>query len=245
MNSSKLPKTDATEEFAKFSQSHELTDFQNELEADAAVFVRSVPMAYADFTLESVDKILGVTAQPADLFPALTPLDVPAWLRDVLARGLEMSLLSEKARGEFIVAPILLASRELTHDVIAIFSGQRLDVDPERGLVGECDFILAATPPIPLLRAPRVTIVQAKKNDLEAAVAQCVAQMVAARLFNERAGNLSSRIFGCVTTGDAWQFLRLEPAAVSIDRARYYIDNVGIILAALQALIRQGPVTTH
>jgi hypothetical protein len=245
MNSPKLPKTDSTGDLARFWHGHGPADFQNELEAGAPILVPSIPMAYADFTLETVDKILGIAAQPADLFPGLTPLDVPAWLRDVLAKGLDMSLLSEKARSEFIVAPILLASRELSHNAIAIYSGQRLDVDPDHGLVGECDFILAATPPVPLLRAPLATIVEAKKNDIEAGLGQCVAQMVGARLFNEKAGKFSAHVFGCVTTGEAWQFLRLETAAVSIDRARYYIDNVGIILAALQALIRQGPVRTH
>src|SRR4051794_41064842 len=124
-------------------------------------------MAYTDFTLQAVEERLGVTAQPADLFPGLAPLPVPAWLRDLLARGMQLALLSEKARSEFIVGPILLASRELSHDAVAIYSGQRLDVDPERGLVGECAFILAATPPVPLLRAPAVTIVEAKKNDIE------------------------------------------------------------------------------
>ena len=197
-------------------------------------------MSYADFTLESVDKILGVTPQPADLFPSLAPLSVPGWLREVLAKGMQLSLLSEKARSEFIVVPILLASRELSHDAVAIYSGQRLDVDPEQGLVGECDFILAATPPLPLLRAPLVTIVEAKKNDIEGGLGQCVAQMIAARLFNEQAGKASFQIFGCVTTGEDWQFLRLETAAVSIDRARYYIDNVGAILAVLQAMIGEA-----
>ena len=48
--------------------------------------------------------------------------------------------------------------------MLAIFSGQRLDVDPERSLVGECDFILALTDPVPRLRAPIVTVVEAKKS---------------------------------------------------------------------------------
>jgi hypothetical protein len=64
--------------------------------------------------------------------------------------------------------------------------------------------------------------------------------MIAARLFNEKTGKASAQVFGCVTTGEDWQFLRLEPAAVSIDRTRYYIDNVGGILAVLQAIISKA-----
>ncbi|MBI1914746.1 MAG: hypothetical protein HYS12_08420 [Planctomycetes bacterium] len=196
-------------------------------------------MSYTEFTLEKAEKILGVSAQPVHLFPSLSPVAVPAWLRDTLTRGMELALLSEKARSEFIVVPILLACREQSGNAVAIYSGQRLDVRQEQGLVGECDFILAATPPVPVLRAPLVTIVEAKKNDIEGGLGQCVAQMVAARLFNEQEGAVPPHLYGCVTTGEAWQFLRLDHPAVLIDRARYYIDNVGGILAAWQEIIKK------
>jgi hypothetical protein len=75
---------------------------------------------------------------------------------------------------------------------------------------------------------------------VEAGLGQCVAQMVAARLFNERAGEPPRPVFGCVTTGEVWQFLRLEDSAVTIDRGRLFIDNVGGILAALQVIVTRS-----
>jgi hypothetical protein len=194
-------------------------------------------MAYNEFTLERVEKQLGVTVQPDDLFATLEPLPVPDWLREALERGMDLALLSEKARSEFIVCPILLTSRELSHHAIAIYSGQRLDVQPEQGLVGECDFILAASPPVPVLRSPLVTIVEAKKNDIELGLGQCIAQMVGARIFNERGSHAVSQVFGCVTTGETWQFLRLDGPIVGIDRRRYYINQVGLLLAVWQSVI--------
>jgi hypothetical protein len=153
---------------------------------------------------------------------------------------MQLTLVSEKARSEFIVSPILLACRELTGGVLAIFSGQRLDVDAARGLQGECDFILALTDPVPRLRAPIVTVVEAKKNDIEAGLGQCVAQMVAARDYNEREGAGLPVGYGCVTTGEAWQFLRLNGADVTIDRGRLYIDNVGAILSAFTVIVARS-----
>jgi hypothetical protein len=197
-------------------------------------------MAFSEFTLESVERSLGITTQEADLFPAAAPAPVPEWLPGWLARGTRLALISEKARSEFIVVPILLAARELCADRLAIYSGQRLDVDPERGLVGECDFILAVGPAVPPLRAPVATVVEAKKNDVEAGLGQCIAQMVAARRFNEAAGRAAAPVYGCVTTGETWQFLRLaEPVAV-LDRKRYYLDNVGGILGVLQAIVGEA-----
>src|SRR5207302_1413993 len=81
-----------------------------------------VGMAYGDFTLERVEKELGVFAQPADLFPTAPPVAVPAWLREALDRGMLLALLSEKARSEFIVAPVLLTARELSGNRVAIYS---------------------------------------------------------------------------------------------------------------------------
>jgi hypothetical protein len=153
---------------------------------------------------------------------------------------MQLALVSEKARSEFIVGPILLACRELAGGALAIFSGQRLDVDPARGLQVECDFILALTDPVPRLRAPLVTVVEAKKSDVEAGLGQCVAQMVAARDYNECEGAQLAMLHGCVTTGEAWQFLQLASADVTIDRGRLYIDNGGAILAVVGAIVSRG-----
>lgn len=203
-------------------------------------------MAYNDFTLESAESTLGLTAQPGDLFPGLTPVPVPGWLHDLLDRGRQVAaLVSEKARSEFLVVPVLLAAREFATVPLAIYSGQRLDVDPKQGLVGECDYILALTPPLPRLRAPLVAILEAKKGDVEAGLGQCVAQMAGARLFNERTGEPRRAVYGCVTTGEVWQFLRLDETTLVIDRGRLFIDNVGGILAVWQAIIGRvsGPTS--
>jgi hypothetical protein len=151
---------------------------------------------------------------------------------------MRLALVSEKARSEFIVAPILLAVRELSGERVAILSGQRLDVDPGRRLVGECDFLLALSDPVPRLRAPVLTVVEAKKNDIEAGLGQCVAQMVAAQVYNERSGQALPAVYGCVTTGEDWQFLRLAGPVATIGQGRLYIDNVGGILAALLACVQ-------
>jgi hypothetical protein len=194
-------------------------------------------MAYSEFNLESVERSLGVSIQEADLFPGRPVAPIPEWLPGQMARGTRLALISEKSRSEFIVVPVLLAARELSADRLAIFSGQRLDVDAARGLVGECDFILAVGPAVPPLRVPIATVVEAKKNDVEAGLGQCVAQMVAAREFNAAAGRPAGPVFGCVTTGETWQFLRLEGATALLDRQRLYLDNVGGILGVLREVV--------
>ena len=197
-------------------------------------------MSYSDFTLETAQLLLGISTAPGNVFGDLAPVLPPNWLSDTLNRGTSLSLISEKARSEFIVAPLLLAARELSENAIAIYSGQRLDVNPARGLTGECDFMLTVAPPVLPLRAPIVTLVEAKKNDIENGLGQCVAQMVGARLFNESSGQKDAPIFGCVTTGEVWQFLKLDGALAVLDERRFYLDNPGLILAALLFVIAEG-----
>src|SRR5262249_7549363 len=201
-------------------------------------------MPYADFTLETVEPAFGLTIQPGELFPGLNPIAVSPWLQETLDRGRAFAaLVSEKARSEILVVPVLLAAQEFATTEMSLYSGQRLDVDPARGLAGECDYILALAPPLPRLRAPIIVVLEAKKADVEAGLGQCVAQMVGLQLFNERAGEPPRPISGCVTSGEVWQFLRLQEAAVLIDRDRLFIDNVGGILTALRAIVSGAAAT--
>lgn len=191
-------------------------------------------MAYSDFTLENVEQRLGLTLLPGNLFPNLVGVTPPTWLVDVIARNrTHFPLVNEKSRSEVYVAPILTAAAEMGVGPITIFSGHRLDADAPRGLVGECDFIVARTPPLPRLRAPVLTVVEAKKADIELGLAQCVAQMEGAMLFN-RAAEINLPIFGCVTSGEVWQFLRRDDTAISIDDRRYFATELGLLLAALR-----------
>ncbi len=104
-------------------------------------------------------------------------------------------------------------------------------------------FLLAPTQPLPASRVPLVIVVEAKRHDIESGIWQCIAQMVGARLFNERAGRPLDAIYGCVTNGDVWQFLRLVGQTAGIDRRRYYLDNVGTIVAVFQFILAHAATT--
>ena len=62
--------------------------------------------------------------------------------------------------------------------------------------------------------------------------------MVAAQLFNEQQGNSIKTIYGAVTIGTIWQFLKLEKQVISIDLSEYYIKDVKKILGILSSAIK-------
>lgn len=58
--------------------------------------------------------------------------------------------------------------------------------------------------------------------------------MVAAQYFNRREGQPIDAIYGAVTTGEIWKFLKLTDTTVAIDLTDYYIlPNLNQILGML------------
>ena len=94
-------------------------------------------------------------------------------------------------------------------------------------------------PELLIINAPVVTIVEAKKENINAGLGQCVAEMIAARMFNEREGNNIQTIYGTVTTGTNWKFLKLINQVVEIDLTDYYINNIGKILGILSSIVME------
>ena len=199
-------------------------------------------MAYSEFDVVAAETKLGVQILVGAVFPPLVPVTVPSWLSDTLGRGNQLRVESEKARNEFIVAAILLAVRELSGNALAIFSGESFDVDRSAGLCGEVDFLLtlsqpSPSPSLPIIRAPVICIDEAKRQDIAGGIGQCIAQMVAAQRFNDRNGRPNARVYGCVTTGEDWQFLRLYESIITYDTGRLYRNDIGRILAAFLQVV--------
>ena len=193
-------------------------------------------MAYSDFTLAKVREVFGLsTKENRSLFADVAGIQPSDLLRQTLEENLPLAIAinSEKARSEFIIAPILSEVRRQLCYEVSLFSGTEFNVDANQGLTGFCDFILSRSPEQYFISVPVVTIIEAKNENIIAGLGQCVAAMVAAQLFNQKAGNYIESIYGCVTTGTAWKFLILQEKIVSIDSIEYYVKEVDRILGIL------------
>jgi len=196
-------------------------------------------MPYTEFNLSQAKKSFELIEHRSPLFADIKAIPSSDWLKEALTIGLELALStsSEKARSEFIITPILFELERKNNKQLAIYSGERLDVDKDKGLTGECDFILSKGAMTHSIQSPIFALVEAKKNDISLGLGQCVAQMVGATLYNQSENNHIKHIYGCVTTGEDWQFLRLQDKQLHIDNKRYYINEINIILAILQSIV--------
>ncbi len=105
----------------------------------------------------------------------------------------------------------------------------------DRGLRGVCDFVFSLSPLQSTVQAPVVAVVEAKNENLRSGLGQCAAEMLAAQTLNERRGSPLPAVFGVVTTGGDWKFLRLSGDELTLDLAEYQISQaervVGILLS--------------
>jgi len=79
---------------------------------------------------------------------------------------LALAIDTEKARSEFIIAPILIELRSILADGFGLFSGVEFDVDASRGLNGFCDFIPTRSRIQSVITAPVLAIAEAKNDNL-------------------------------------------------------------------------------
>jgi hypothetical protein len=193
-------------------------------------------MSYGQFSLEQIKSEFGITlAEKAGFFTEIPEKQYSQWLRETLEYNipLALSINSEKSRSEMIVAPILIEIRKQLNNQISLFSGKDFNVDAQKGLTGFCDFLISKSPEQLLIEAPIITLVEAKNDNLESGLAQCMAEMIAAQLFNQRHNQAIPVIYGGVTTGSLWRFMQLEEAVITIDLNEYFVGNTDKIIGIL------------
>ena len=204
-------------------------------------------MAYGDFTYPEVRERLKLRLAEQHLFASVVAIELNESFIETFHRGVELAIAigSEKAKSEFIIAPLLLELKKRALQPFGLFSGVEFNVDATRGLNGFCDFLLTASTMQTLIAAPVVAIVEAKNDLLRNGFGQCIAAMTAARDFNAKAGEAARIIYGVVTTGAAWKFMQIDGDVVTLEPTEYYLADLNHIFAVLMTMVGgHGAATT-
>lgn len=199
-------------------------------------------MAYSSYNLKRVVQQFGLTlSEQRGAFRLVAPCAPPESLLVRLAEKvpLAVAINTEKARSELIVAEILFELRQHFEQRISFFSGVEFDVDRKAGLTGFYDFLVSLSPQQLFVTAPVIALVEAKNDNLPAAFGQCLAEMVGAQRFNQNEGNQIGSLYGVVTSGVGWMFLRLQGTTVTVDLGECGIDQPERIFGILVAMIEQ------
>lgn len=198
-------------------------------------------MAFSDFDLKKVKAEFNLQiVENEDLFSDVEGMEISDFLATTLKQNVPLALAigTEKASSELIIINILLELKNRLN--VSFFSGIDFTVDKARGLNGFCDFIVSQSGEQLYLDTPILALVEAKNEKIISGLGQCIAEMIAAKIYNERDGKPVSPVYGAVTTGHVWKFLKMEENTVYIDIESYYIKTperiVGIFAHMVQPL---------
>jgi hypothetical protein len=125
---------------------------------------------------------------------------------------------------------------------IALFSGVDFNVDPSAELVGVCDFIFGRPPQLDYVAAPVMMITEAKNETIAGGFGQCAAELVAAQRFNAARNSDITTLYGCVTNGVEWKFMRLRDTTLDIDQTDYLIGDPDRILGIILHFVGLAPL---
>lgn len=205
-------------------------------------------MTYSDYTLESAVTEFGLTLTTSEsLFAEVPAVEVGAAVRYTLdtVGQLALRVNTEKARSEWLIAPVLGEVWVRARHTICLLSGVDFTVDRDSGLTGVVDFLIGKGPQVSFITAPVLAVVEGKNESIPSGQGQCVAEMVAAHRFNRRARNQIGTVYGVVTTGNNRLFHRLRGTEVAIDTREYLISEVGEVLGILLWIVGAHPVETR
>jgi hypothetical protein len=196
-------------------------------------------MAYRNFTFTALENNFGIQQSFRNLFGGkqIVPVTPSAYLIETLERRQYIPTKTEKARNEFIIAPILAEIKLRNKDKIQLFSGEELSADRKLKLNGEVDFVFVHHPNAAELRDPIFSVTEAKKGAIEDGWAQNAAQLYGARVFNQNHNNEIKDIYGAVSNGSDWQFLFLEGNTIFIDEKVYSVNELPHLLGILQYIV--------
>lgn len=198
-------------------------------------------MAYSDFTVTRIKKDFGIHLdEKGNHFGKIEPIKVSDFLRQQLGEGVPLASMmnTEKARSEQIISPVLMEARRQAGRSVSIFSGVEFNVDEKQGLKGNCDFLLSLSEEQLAVESPIVAVAEAKNDNFVLGYGQCLAEMIAAKLFNEGRGEKNQIIYGVVTTGTNWKFLKLMGDTALLDFEDYHISQPDRVVGILVAMLR-------
>jgi hypothetical protein len=161
-------------------------------------------------------------------FFEVEPLDPSSFFQERLQRLNEFFDLQSYEESKKLLIDAICEEAIYDCKHLKIWKGAQLADDTTSGYV---DYLIAARKRY--LESPFLCIVEAKKDDFEQGLAQCLVEMKACQA-NNRLIDRWLDILGIVTNGGSWQFYRLRMNGTVDETAVYSTGNMADLLGRLR-----------
>jgi len=115
---------------------------------------------------------------------------------------------------------------------LRIWKGASLEGDRASGYV---DYLIAERKRY--LEAPMLCIIEAKKDDFEQGLAQCLVEMQACQWINHKLGR-EIDVLGIVTNGTTWNFYKLVSSGQVYETAAHALGDLEVVLGWLHYIFQ-------
>jgi hypothetical protein len=163
---------------------------------------KSVEEVATKFDIEVADRTAFISEKKREILDVFLSM-ITKNLKD------DTSYINKFAVCDAIIRPILGIVAENYN--LKVWSHLSYNVDEEKGLVGEPDYLIAPKTKYGAMARPSLCIIEAKRDDFDQGWAQALSEMVASSLLG------ASICYGIVTTGAIWQFGKLNENVFVID----------------------------
>jgi hypothetical protein len=137
----------------------------------------------------------------------------------------------EEAKKLLIDAICDEAIDSFTH--LRIWKGAKLESDVASGFV---DYLIAERQRY--LTSPILCVVEAKKDNFEQGLAQCLVEMYACQ-WNNQKNHRTVDVFGITSNGSSWQFYRLTTTGEVFESPAYSTGDMELLIARLRLIFQQ------
>ena len=168
----------------------------------------------------------------------------PSQVFEIFSQRLQQNFdLKRTEEGKKLIIDLLFMEAIAPFPNLKIWKGGRLESDIA---TGEADYLV--TENIAYIATPMLCVVEAKKDDFEQGLAQCLMEMNACQWTNRRSNHNSDRssnlkknesleetidILGIVTNGGGWQFYKLTSDNQVYETQLYTLKNLPEVLGTL------------
>ncbi len=181
---------------------------------------------FSNFTQREAFELLGIE-NLCEWTISAPPIPPAPFFQERMTRLQAAFDLSSSEHAKELLIDAVCEEAILPHATLKIWKGAPLSAENTSGYA---DYLVAKRRRY--LSHPFLCVIEAKKDDFEKGLAQCLVEMHACQWTN-RQDSVDREVFGIVTNGEVWKFYKLEQTGAAYESLPYSIRQVEDVLGVL------------